>query len=85
MKHYVQSQCSIFENKIVKLEQNLSSLGQYSRRNNLILSSIPENIPDNQQGNTVASILSDIEVNIQSEGIEAYQWLRKTDKKTKYN
>ena len=35
------------ENKVVALGQNLSSLGQYGRRNNLVLSGIPESIPDN--------------------------------------
>ena len=49
------------ENKVVNLEQNLNSLGQYDRRNNLVLSGIPEKIPDNQLGNMVASILYDIE------------------------
>ena len=53
--------CSTLENKVVSLEQNLNSLGQYDRRNNLVLSGIPEKIPDNQLGNMVASILYDIE------------------------
>ena len=53
------------------LEQKLNSFWQYGRRNNFVLSGIPENITDNQLENTVASILSDIRVNIQSEGIEA--------------
>ena len=53
--------CSTLENKVVNLEQNLNSLGQYDRRNNLVLSGIPEKIPDNQLGNMVASILYDIE------------------------
>ena len=46
---------------MVNLEQNLNSLGQYDRRNNFVLSGIPEKIPDNQLGNMVASILYDIE------------------------
>ena len=53
--------CSTLENKVVNLKQNLNSLGQYDRRNNLVLSGIPEKIPDNQLGNMVASILYDIE------------------------
>ena len=39
--------CCTLENKVVILEQNLNSLGQYGRRNNLVLSGIPEIIPDN--------------------------------------
>ena len=33
-------------------------VGQYGRRNNLLLSGIPENIPNNQLENTFTSILS---------------------------
>ena len=73
---------STLENKVVTLEQNLNSLGQYGRRNNLVLSGIPESIPDNQLENTVASILSDIGVSIQSEEIEACHQFGKTDRKT---
>ena len=54
---------------MVTLEQNLNSLGQYGRRNNLVLSGIPESIPDNQLENTVSSIISDIVVSIQAEEI----------------
>ena len=68
---------------MVTLEQNLNSLGQYGRRNNLVLSGILEIIPDNQLENTVASILSDIGVSIQSEEIEACHQFGKTDRKTK--
>ena len=34
-------------------------VGQYGRRNNLLFSGIPENIPNNQLENTFTSILSD--------------------------
>ena len=63
----LQAKFSTLENKVVTLEQNLNLLGEYGRRNNLILSSITENIPDNQLENTVNSILSNTGVNIQSE------------------
>ena len=58
-------------------------MGQYGRRNNLVLSGIPESIPDNHLENTVSSTLSDIGVSIQSEEIEACHRFRKTDRKTK--
>ena len=78
----LQAKFSTLENKVVTLEQNLNLFGQYGRRNNLILSSITENIPDNQLENTVTSILSDIGVNIQSEKIETSHRFGKTDRKT---
>ena len=68
---------------MVTLEQNLNSLGQYGRRNNLVLLGIPESILDNQLENTVSSILSDVGVSIQSEEIEACHRFGKTDWKTK--
>ena len=37
---------STLENKVVILEKKPSSLGKYGRRNNLVLSGIPEDIPD---------------------------------------
>ena len=55
------------------LQQNLNSLGQYGRRNNLVISGIPKSIPDNQLENTVSLILSDIGVSIQSEELEAFE------------
>ena len=79
----LRAKCSTLENKVVTLEQNLNSLGQYGRRNNLVLSGIPESIPDNQLENTVSSILLDIGVSIQSEEIEACLRFGKTDRKTK--
>ena len=60
---------------MVTLEQNLNSLGQYGRRNNLVLLGIPESILDNQLENTVSSI----GVSIQSEEIEACHRFGKTD------
>ena len=67
----LRAKCNTLVKKMVTLEQKLNSLWQYGRRNNFVLSGIPENITDNQLENTVESILSDIRVNIQSEGIEA--------------
>ena len=68
---------------MVTLEQNLNSLGQYGKKNNLVLSGIPKSIPDNQLENTVASILSDIGVSTLSEEIEACHRFGKTDRKSK--
>ena len=79
----LRAKCGTLENKVVTLEQNLNSLGQYGRKNNLVLAGIPESIPDNHLENTVSSILSDIGVSIQSEEIEACHRFGKTDRKTK--
>ena len=78
----LRAKCSTLEKKVVTLEQNLNSLGQYGTRNNFLLSGIPESIPDNQFQNTVASILSDITVSIQSKEIQTCHGFGKTDRKT---
>ena len=67
----LKTKCSTLGNKVATLEQNLNSLGLYSRINTLVLSGIPENILDNQLGTTIASISSETGVNIQPEGIKA--------------
>ena len=79
----LRAKCSTLENKVVTLEQNLNSLGQYGKRNNLVFSGIPESIPGNQLENTVSSILLDIGVSIQSEEIEVRHRFGKTNRKTK--
>ena len=67
---------------MVTLKQNSILWVQYVRRNNLVLSGIAENILDNQFEITVALILSDIELNIQSERMKTCYRFGKTDRKT---
>ena len=66
----LRAKCGTLENKVVTLEQNLNFLGQFGRRNSLVLSGIPQSISDNQLENTVSSILWDIVVSMKSEEIE---------------
>ena len=67
---------------MVTLKQNSILWVQYVRRNNLVLSGIAENILDNQFEITVALILPDIELNIQSERMKICYRFGKTDRKT---
>ena len=57
---------------MTNLEENLNSLDQYGRRNNIVLSGIPECVADDALGATIASILSDIDVDVDSNALEAY-------------
>ena len=79
----LRAKCNTLENKVVTPELNLKFLGQYGRRNSLIVSGFLQTIPVNQLENMVSSILSDIVVNIQSEEIEACHQFGKTDRKAK--
>ena len=58
------------EDKIVYLEKNQAKGEQYSHRNNMEISGIPNTIPDNDLENTVISICRDSEVEIDPKDIE---------------
>ena len=58
------------EDKIVYLEKNQAKGEQYSRRNNVEISGIPNTIPDNDLENTVISICRDTGVEIDPKDIE---------------
>ena len=59
------------EKKVVSLETKLNHLDQYGRRNNLVLSGIPNTVEDKDLESTVSSILSDIDVPIGPHNVEA--------------
>ena len=59
------------EKKVVSLETKLNHLDQYGRRNNLVLSGIPDTVEDKDLESTVSSILSDIDVPIGPHNVEA--------------
>ena len=54
-------------------------MAPYGRSNNVVLSSIPENVPDNNLESTVISVLSDIDVEVESRDIE---WCHRMGKPT---
>ena len=59
------------EDKIVYLEKKQTKGEQYSRRNNVEISRIPNTIPDNDLENTVIRICRDSAVEIDPKDIEA--------------
>ena len=48
------------------IESSHDALEQYGRRNNLVISGIPDSVQDSELELTVTSILSDIDVNVES-------------------
>ena len=74
----LQQKCNKLEAKIVKLEKEQNSLAQYGRKNNTVISGIPDSI-DNNLENTVTSMMSDINVNIEENDIEACHRFGKSD------
>ena len=79
----LESKCKSLEDKVTSLEENLNSLDQYERRNNIVLSSIPECATDNALEATVASILADIDVDVDSNALEACHRFGKPERTTK--
>ena len=50
------------ENRVTILESNHNDLAQYGRCNNVVFSSIPENMSDNSLKKTVILVFSDIDI-----------------------
>ena len=65
------AKCSKLENKIVSLESSINQVEQYGRRNNIVISGIPDDISDLES--TVVDIMKDVDVDSNSSDIEACQ------------
>ena len=71
---------STLEQKLVEFECGaFNNLEQYGRRNNIIISDIPDSVVCNQLEESVTKILTDINVNVASNDIEACHRIRKKD------
>ena len=68
------------ENKIIDLEIQNNNVDQYSRRNNVETSGIPQSVNDNQLEENFIDILKAIDVNITTNEIEACHRLGKKNK-----
>ena len=75
----MQQKCNKLEARIVKLETEQNSLAQYGRRNNIVISEIPDSIDDNNLENTVISMMSEINLSIEENDIEACHRFGKRD------
>ena len=79
----MQQKCNKLEAKIVKLETKQNSLAQYGRRNNTVISGIPDSIDDNNLENTAISMVSNINVNIEENDIKLCHRFGKPDATSK--
>ena len=79
----LQSKCNSLEDKVTHLEENLNSLNQYGRRNNTVLSGIPECVADKALEATVTSLLADIDVDVDSNALEACHRFGNPERTTK--
>ena len=76
----LRARCSKFEDKVVSLETSVKQVEQYGRRNNIVISGIPDDIDDDELEDPVTSIMQ-VEVVVQSGDIEACQGLENLTEK----
>ena len=62
---------NVLENKVLTLESEHNSLEQYGRRNNIQITGIPNNVPDQNLEEKVVDILNEISVDVSPKDIEA--------------
>ena len=69
--------------KRMPTESSHDALEQYGRRNNLVISSIPDSVQDSHPESTMTSILSDINVNVESREVEECHRIGKSNNDSK--
>ena len=70
----LRSRCSKLEDKVVSLESLVNQVEQYGRRNNIVISGIPDDVADDD--------LEDVDVIVQNGDIQACHRIGKSDQKT---
>ena len=71
----MRGRCSKSDQKLIEFECSTNSLEQYGRRNNIINSGIPDSTDNNQLEESATEILTDINVNVASNDIEALKFV----------
>ena len=79
----MQNKCKSLEDKVTSLEENLNCLDHYGRTNNIVYSGMLECVADDALEATVASILSDIDVDVDSNALEECHRFGKPERRTK--
>ena len=70
---------SKLQQKLIEFECSTNNLEQYGRKNNIIISDIPDSVDNNQLEESVTEIVTDINVNMASNDIEACHRICKKD------
>ena len=82
MKDFV-SNANNWKTEWLLIESSHDALEQYGRRNNLVISGIPDSIQDSELESTVTSILSDTDVNVESREVEECHRIGKSNNGSK--
>ena len=77
----LRSRCSKLEEKVLSLESSVNQVEQYGRRNNIVISGIPDDVADDDLEDA-SSIMEDVDVIVQNGDIQACHRIWKSDQKT---
>ena len=66
----LRDKCQQLEKRVALIESSHDALEQYGRRNNLVISGIPDSVQNSDLELTVASVLSDIDINVELKEVE---------------
>ena len=77
----LRSRCSKLEDKVVSHELSVNQVEQYGRRNNIVITGIPDDTDDDDLEDSVTSIMKDLDVIVQNSDIEACHRIGKSDQK----
>ena len=78
----LRDRCIKLEEKLIELEYSSNNLEQYGKRNNIIISGILDSVDVNQLEESATEILTNINVNVASNDIEACHRIGKKDTRT---
>ena len=77
----LRNRCSNLEQKLTEFETSTNKLEQYGRRNNIIISGIPDSVKTEDLEESVTEILRDIDVKVTISDIESCHRVGKSDNK----
>ena len=77
----LRNKVSDLQKKIYSAEENINSLEQYGRRNNIEITGIPQSVENEELEETVVEVLNKIDLNVSNNDIEACHHLGKQKNK----
>ena len=75
----LRDRCRKLEQELVEFECSANNLEQYGKRNNIIICGIPDSVDNSQLEESVTEILTDINIDVASNDIEACHKIGKKD------
>ena len=75
----LRDRCRKLEQELVEFECSANNLEQYGKRNNIIISGIPDSVDNSELEESVTEILTDINIGVASNDIEACHKIGKKD------